>query len=211
MKRKKLISMGVDLAGVENRPTGICILKDNYAKISTVFRNKEIIEIAIEEKPNIIAIDAPLALPLGKSLDSKNCIRKCDEALRGMGIKFFPINFGGMRKLTLRGIKLKRILEQFGFKVIETYPGAAQDILGLPRVKRDAKKLQRELILTFNLKGDVEKRLSNHELDAVTCAIVGKLYLEGKYLALGDPDEILMILPATSKPNWDELIWRRTF
>ena len=41
----------------------------------------------------------------------------------------------------------------------------------------------------------MEKRLNPHELDAVTCAIVGKLYLEGEFIAIGDPSEMLMILP----------------
>jgi len=191
--------MGIDLAGVESRPSGICILRDDFTKIFMVYRDEEIISIALSEKPMIIAIDAPLALPKGKTLDSKNCIRECDKALRDIGIRFFPINFGGMRKLTLRGIKLRRRLEKMGFKVIETYPGAAQDILGLPRVKKDARKLQMELIKIFNLKGDIEKKLNYHQLDAVTCAIVGRLYLEGNYLALGDPEEILMILPAPKK------------
>lgn len=188
--------IGIDLAGVENRPSGICILRRNTTKILTAFKDDEIIKIIIKEKPRIIAIDAPLALPKGKTIDSKNCLRECDKALRKRGIKFFPINFGGMRKLTLRGIRLKNRLEELGFKVIETYPGAAQDLLGLPRVKKDAKRLQLELTKMFNLKGDIEKKLNYHELDAVTCAIVGKLYLEGKYLALGDPNEILMILPS---------------
>lgn len=199
MNMKSTISMGIDLAGVESRPSGICILRDDFTKIFMVYRDEEIISIALSEKPMIIAIDAPLALPKGKTLDSKNCIRECDKALRDIGIRFFPINFGGMRKLTLRGIKLRGRLENMGFKVIETYPGAAQDILGLPRVKKDAKKLQMELIKIFNLKGDIEKKLNYHQLDAVTCAIVGRLYLEGNYLALGDPEEILMILPAPKK------------
>lgn len=199
MNMKSTISMGIDLAGVESRPSGICILRDDFTKIFMAYRDEEIISIALSEKPMIIAIDAPLALPKGKTLDSKNCIRECDKALRDIGIRFFPINFGGMRKLTLRGIKLRGRLENMGFKVIETYPGAAQDILGLPRVKKDAKKLQMELIKIFNLKGDIEKKLNYHQLDAVTCAIVGRLYLEGNYLALGDPEEILMILPAPKK------------
>ncbi|RLE64719.1 MAG: DUF429 domain-containing protein [Thermoprotei archaeon] len=191
-----MVSIGIDLAGVSHRPTGICILKGNTVRTTIVFTDEEILNIILYERPNIIAIDAPLALPRGKTLDSKNCIRECDRALWRMGIKFFPINFGGMRKLTLRGIELRRKLENLGFIVIETYPGAVQDILGVPRAKRDRENLRKRLIEIFNLEGDIlYKSLTLHELDAITCAIVGKLYLEGKYMAIGDPDEILMILP----------------
>ncbi len=37
--------------------------------------------------------------------------------------------------------------------------------------------------------------MNDDELDAVTSALVGKMYLEGDYLAIGDPEEVLMILP----------------
>ncbi len=201
MRSKSIVSMGVDLAGSESRPTGLCILINNLVRVYTVRRDQEIIQKALSVKPDVIAIDAPLALPKGKNLNSKNCIRECDKALRKMGIKFFPINFGGMRKLTIRGIRLREILIKLGFDVIETYPGAAQDILGLPRAKRNLEGLRLGLIKMFNLKGDIIKSVTKHEADAITCAIVGRLYLEGKYLALGDSSEILMILPNPSIAN----------
>ena len=50
-----------------------------------------------------------------------------------MGIKPFPITLGPMRKLTVRGIHLKNILETKNFTVIETYPGGGQDVLGIPQ------------------------------------------------------------------------------
>ena len=37
--------------------------------------------------------------------------------------------------------------------------------------------------------------MSADELDAVTCALVGIMYLRGTYHAIGNPDEMLMILP----------------
>ena len=39
------------------------------------------------------------------------------------------------------------------------------------------------------------KQLTGDELDAINCALVAKEYASGSYLALGDPSEILMILP----------------
>jgi hypothetical protein len=109
-----------------------------------------------------------------------------------MGIKFFPLTLGPMRKLTMRGIRLKKALENLGFKVIESYPGAAQDLMGLPR-KKSLEKLKVGLIQ--RVKGGLREAVTEHELDAVTCALVGRMYLEGNYIALGDPEEVLMILP----------------
>jgi predicted nuclease with RNAse H fold len=100
-----------------------------------------------------------------------------------------------MRKLTMRGIKLRKTLENKGFKVIESFPGAIQDILKMPRKQRGVEKLRKALI-EYGINGDTEKeKISSHELDAITSALVGKFFLEGNYLAIGDPEEILMILP----------------
>ncbi|MEM0084287.1 MAG: DUF429 domain-containing protein [Candidatus Methanomethylicia archaeon] len=190
------VVVGVDLAGVETRPTGICVLKGNFVKVLTVYGDEEIIDIIVGEKPNVVAIDAPLSLPKDKTLDSKYCIRVCDRELMRMGIKFFPLNFKWMKNLTERGIRLRRILTDMGFNVIETYPGGAQQILGLPRVKKGKEYLRLKLKEIFDLNGDINnEKLTPHEIDAVTCAVVGRLYLEGNYIAIGDPDEMVMILP----------------
>lgn len=187
--------VGIDLAGVESRDTGICLLRGSYVETLIVRRDDEIISTTISFNPQIVAIDAPLALPLGKTLNSKECIRSCDRELQRMGIRFFPINFAGMRKLTERGIRLRAILESRGLKVVETYPGGAQDILKLPRSKSDPEMLRLMLKNRFSLYGSIDLKLSIHELDAITCAVTGRLYLEGKALEIGDPREILMILP----------------
>lgn len=191
-------TVGVDLAGVESRDTGLCLLNGSYVKTLTVHYDDEIVSTILSFKPQVVAIDAPLALPLGKTLNSKGCIRDCDRELWRMGIRFFPINFAGMRKLTQRGIRLKQLLESKGLLVIETYPGGAQDILKLPRSKLNPEGLRLMLKNMFNLHGSIDSKLSVHELDAITCAVVGKLYLEGNALEIGNPKEILMILPKRS-------------
>ncbi len=187
--------VGIDLAGVESRDTGICLLRGSHVETLIVRHDDEIILTTVSFNPQIVAIDAPLALPLGKTLDSKECIRNCDRELRRMGIRFFPINFAGMRKLTERGIRLRIILESRGLRVVETYPGGAQDILKLPRSKSDPERLRLMLKNRFSLYGSIDLKLSAHELDAITCAVTGRLYLEGKALEIGDPREVLMILP----------------
>ncbi|HDM24020.1 MAG TPA: DUF429 domain-containing protein [Candidatus Bathyarchaeota archaeon] len=187
--------LGIDLAGVEHRESGYCILdEDNSVSTGIIYRDSEIMELARRNMPKVIAIDAPLALPKGKTIDSKRCIRECDRKLTEMGIKFFPINFAGMRYLTLRGIKVRKMLEKEGFTVVETYPGAFYDILKIPRAKKDFNTSRRMLIEKFNLK-NVPKKLSVHELDAIVCALAARMYDEGTALKIGDPTEILMILP----------------
>jgi predicted nuclease with RNAse H fold len=188
--------LGIDLAGSEKRKTGICILNEKLIAHSFfVFSDQEILNLIEKEKPDLIAIDAPLSLPKGrKSLKRKSKIhfRECDRELWKLGIRFLPITLGPMRKLTERGIKLRKILEK-KYKVIEVYPGATQDILKIPRKQKGLKKLKKGLenlgikILKKNPNGD--------ELDAITSAFTGFLYLKGKCIAIGDKEEGQIILP----------------
>ena len=188
---------GIDLAGVESRPTGFCVMEDNlHSSACLPYSDNEILEKTLKCAPDVVAIDAPLALPRGrKSLTQSNSIhmRECDRELLRMKIKFFPLTLGPMRKLTERGMRLKWELEKKGLTVIETYPGAIQDILGIPRKGKGLEKLTRGLSLA-GIRG-LDTGLTGDELDAVTCALAGILYLRGKYRAIGDPDEMLMILP----------------
>ncbi len=61
------IVVGVDLAGVERRNTGMCVLDNRlHAEASILHTDKEIIEFIHEIKPNVVAIDAPLSVPTGR-------------------------------------------------------------------------------------------------------------------------------------------------
>jgi predicted nuclease with RNAse H fold len=196
-----MIFLGIDLAGVETRNSGICILDENLkAKVLTLRSDDDIIYYIIKIKPDIIAIDAPLSLPFGRCCLKDTCscrnrghLRQCDRELLKMKIKFFPVTLGPMRKLTERGMKLKKIIEEKGFKIIEVYPGGAQDMLKIPRKQKGIDELRKGL-MKIGVKG-ISKMVSHDELDAITSALVGKMYIEGDYLALGNPEEGLIIMP----------------
>jgi hypothetical protein len=178
--------VGLDLAGSERRQTGFCVLDDMKAYTMILHTDKEIIDEIKKVKPDIITIDAPLSLPEGrKSIEERNDVhlRKCDRELLRRGIKFFPITLGPMRKLTERGISLKKTLENMNYKVIEVYPGGAQDILKIPRKQQGLNELRKGLG-RLKIEG-LKSTMNDHELDAVTCAFVGKLFLEGKTETLG--------------------------
>ncbi len=183
-------AVGLDLAGVETRPSGFCILRGQRIATSLLYTNQEILTKIKVVLPQIVAIDAPLSLPTGrKSIEQKTNIhlRECDKELLRKGIRFFPITLGPMRKLTLRGINLRGILESNNFRVIEVYPGGAQDILGIPRKQRGLLKLKKGL-QNLGLRG-FSSNISEHELDAATCAFVGKLFLEGKSAIYGTTEQ----------------------
>ncbi len=193
--------VGLDLAGVERRPTGYCLLKGMNAETCIVYADEEILQRTEQAKPKVVAIDAPLSLPPGReTIEDRRGehLRESDRALLQKGIKFFPITLGPMRKLTVRGIKLRRILEEKGLKVLEVYPGGAQDVLGIPRKQHGLEKL-RSGLETQGITG-LTDGLSDHELDAVTCAFVGKLFLEGKSVTYGKPEDGIVMPAGKKKP-----------
>jgi len=181
----------------------LCVLRENeQCATRIVHRDDEIVKSAIEHRPDIVAVDAPLSMPKGRrSLDHREPIhfRQCDLELRRRRIKFFPITIGPMRGLTKRGIALKQSLEARGFKVIEVFPGAAQDVLGLPRKQHDLQRLIRGL-RRLGLSG-LMSTATGDEADAATCALTGLRYLRGDYEALGDVNEgqIIMLRAAQTK------------
>jgi len=186
--------VGLDLAGVESRPTGLCILKGLMTETFLVYTNDEIVRKTVESKPKIVAIDAPLSLPTGrKSIEQKTGVhlRECDKELLLRGIKFFPVTLGPMRKLTSRGITLRRIFESKHFKVIEVYPGGAQDILKIPRKQQGLGRLKAGLE-ELGIRG-LNEGMNHHELDAVTCALVGKLFLERKTITYGTREQVIVM------------------
>jgi predicted nuclease with RNAse H fold len=200
-RRSRICILGLDLAGSPRRPTGFCVLSGRRVQVGHLYGDEDIFATVAAATPQLIAIDAPLALPAGRCCLRDTCacagtthFRVSDYELRRLGIRFFPMTLGPMRQLTQRGMQLKVTLEARGIRVIETYPGAAQDIWGIPR-QRDVPGLRRGLS-HFRLRGLARTERSPHVLDAVTCALVGKLYLDGGAWSIGSPDEALMILPS---------------
>ncbi len=191
--------VGIDLAGSERRDTGFCVMDPHMRCSTAVLRtDEEVLRLTSEAMPSVVSIDAPLFLPKGrKSLEKPGPphFRECDKELRRMHIRFFPISLGPMRMLTARGIRFRAALETRGFEVIESFPGAIQDLLGMPRKQKGLPKLERALRQYGIELGRRKGGFSGDELDAVTSALVGLMYRNDVYRAIGDPEEGLMILP----------------
>jgi len=200
MKKGAQLVVGIDLAGSEKRNTGFCLMDSSMSCSTGVLHtDDEILGHTLAAEPSVVSIDAPLFLPKGrKSIEDRGPphFRECDRELLRMHIRFFPISLGPMRMLTTRGMKLRATLEGRGLEVIESFPGAIQDILHMPRKQAGLPLLARALTDYGVALGRPEGELNGDELDAVTSALVGLLYKRGKYRAIGDPAEGLMILPA---------------
>lgn len=200
MQRRTTV-VGIDLAGSSKRNTGVCwIAGKRILAYATVHSDEEIFGFVKRANPDLVVIDAPLHLPPGrKSLEDCNGehFRPCDRELLQRGIRFFPITLGPMRSLTRRGIHLKQVLSRRGFKVLEMYPGAAQDIWKIPRKQHGLGQLRRGLERIGLDK--LDSRMNGDELDAVSGAYVGILFLKGSAEMIGDMKHGAILLPKAKR------------
>lgn len=197
MQSSGLISVGIDLAGVSHRSTGIATMQTDMRRAEHTIKHtdEEILDYVCTRRPAIIVIDAPLSMPKGRtSLETISNVhfRECDRELARRHVKFFPITLGPMRKLTARGIKIAGLLREAEFSVFEGYPGGAQDILEIPRKGESVAALAQGL---RSLGLEFDDKASHDELDAITCAYVGLLHLKGKSELIGAENEGQIVLP----------------
>lgn len=193
--------VGVDLAGSPRRPTGVCLLRGSKARTRIAFTDEDILKLIQQACPDVVPIDAPLSLPNGRLTiheRSGEHFRLCDRELQRRKIRFFPITLGPMRMLTERGLALRKEIMRMGYRAVECYPGAAQDIWRLPRQHHDRKGLLRGLRL-LGVKG-LTAKMTGDELDAVTAALVGQLFLMGSGEMLGGEGGILVPVPLKPFP-----------
>ncbi len=196
--RKQLVVVGVDLAGSARRPTGICVLHGMKAETYVVFGDDEVVQWISQARPDLVPIDAPLTLPDGRKTiqdRSGGHFRDCDRELKRLGIRFFPVTLGPMRMLTERGMALKAKIEAMGYRAVECYPGAAQDLWGIPRQHKDRAGLLAGL-RDLGMKG-LRGGLTGDELDAATAALVGRWFLLGKGEMIGGDQGI--VIPSVRK------------
>lgn len=196
-------AIGIDLVSSEDRETGFCILNGNNATTCRVKTDNEIIQFSIENGVDIVSIDSPLSIPKGRTSffdddpyrDEYGITRECERMLKRRGISSYPCLIPSMQKLTRRGMALASKFRALGIPVIESYPGAAQDIMSIPRKQAGLDYLVGGLN-EFGLKGPfVHESVSHDELDAITSAIVGHFFWVGMYEGLGNPDEEYLIIP----------------
>jgi predicted nuclease with RNAse H fold len=189
--RKPFVVLGIDLAGSPRRPTGLCLLRGLRAQTRIAFSDEDILNMVHQARPDLVPIDAPLSLPQGRRTihdRSGEHFRDCDRELQRRGIRFFPITLGPMRMLTERGLALQAKIRAMGYRAIECYPGAAQDVWGIPRQHRDRMELLAGL-KRLGVRG-LTNAATSDELDAATAALVGQWVLSGRGEMLGGKDGI---------------------
>lgn len=197
--------VGIDLTGSEKRATGWALMDGALATTRCISSDEDLVAATIDARPDIVSIDSPLALPERRKRGKTPIYRRCELALKRMGISVFWCLLPSMQSLTLRGIRLAARFRSAGLKVIESYPGAAQDVLGIPRKGASLEELKWGLGRA-GIKGEfLTTHVVHDEVDAITSALVGLFYLADDYIALGTPAEEYLIVPRSERFNYTKL------
>lgn len=194
LKKCNRIFMGLDLAATHHRSTGVALL-DKHLRVFfgpwEVLTNREILDSVRKFQPEWIAIDAPLSFP------KEGKMRVCDKNMRRFGSP--ALSPWLLSSLTKRGIKLYKLLLKEGYRCIEVYPRATQNVL---KIKTEGKKptriwrssLQKGLSRWIkNLPSPEEKLYSSHILDALLCAYTAYCKGKGNYQEVGDEEGRIVV------------------
>ena len=191
--------IGLDLTASAKKATGVALLDGKQVQTCSIDTDDELLAYIRKHQPRIVSIDSPLGLPGGGAEIKKSAgiVRLAESDLASIGIPAYPALIDSMKPLTLRGIALKQKIESLhpAPVVIESYPGAAQDILALPRKQRGL-ELLREGLRGIGLNGPGLDAKSHDEIDAITSALVGRFYESSNYIPMGMPSESELIVPA---------------
>jgi predicted nuclease with RNAse H fold len=206
---------GIDLTSTEAKPSACLGLDSELQLVYLGFltENRDIVALLNFYSPQVIAIDAPLSLPLGLCCLEESCPcqpqfprknRQCDQELRQQGIPCYPTSKKTFIKgLIYRGIELKtsigREVKQAG-QVIEVYPFASKVRLFGKIIPRKTTKQG----MSF-LKDKLEEILPglkpyldmfDHDLcDAAMAAYTALLYHQNRAEALGTSSEGIIFIP----------------
>lgn len=195
LKLKTKIIIGIDLAGKEKNSTGLATWKEKEVETCLVYTDEEILEVISLTKPLIVAIDSPLNLP------KKGIFRKADIELLKRGYRVFPPGLPAMKTLTLRAIRLNKLIIRKGIKTIEVHPTSTRKALNMPAKNWES---VRAIFKKMGLRGSLEKHaLTPHELDAITAALTAHLHTQGLTEVVGDSEEGFIIIP--KRLDWQEI------
>ncbi len=162
--------VGIDLAGKEKNPTGLCVM-DGVMKLMTVYTNQKIVELV--ENSDILAIDAPI-------MKGEPRMRNADRKLKKYGA--MSPKMKSMKSLTRRGSDLAKKLGKMEIEIIEVFPTATAKILKV--YDKNWKKMAEKLGISA---------MNEHEVDAYLAALTAELHLKGETESIGNEEGTVIV------------------
>jgi len=208
--------IGMDLTTSPRKKTACAVLDADPRLQNRVLlgSDKEIAAFVEAHRPALVAIDAPLSMPLGLCCLEATCScqpvsprkgRQCERELSALGIGcYYTTKRSIIKGMVCRGIRLKAELEKQRHTVIEIYPYASKVRLfgSLPKKTTVAGRQALQALLQCfipSVPSPQEDLLSHDALDALLAAYTGFLYDCDRTEALGDPSEGLLHIPIRRK------------
>ena len=198
--------VGIDLAGVEYRETGVAVLREGrLERLTSAGPDAEILALAMMAGPGgTVAVNAPLTRPRGRCCLDDDCpcrqdpgtrSRQLERELARMGVPTLATAL--IKVLARRGGRIASALRGLGYEPIEVYPYATLRLLGLPTAGKKTEVGRKAIYRSLRpwVPGLRHPRASEHQLDAVVCALTAHLWREGRTRTVGDPAEGLMVIP----------------
>ena len=211
--RQPGVCVGIDLAGVEHRETGAAILRGGRLETLTrVGGDDEILAlVAAAGAGATVAINAPLTRPRGRCCLDDDCACRTDPGTRSrqserellrMGVPILATAL--IKVLARRGVRVAALLRARGCDPLEVYPFATLRLLGLPTEGKRTLLGRRRIhhALQPLVPGLDHPDASEHQLDAVVCALTAHLWRLGLTRAVGVEDEGQTIIPDETAAGW---------
>ena len=204
--------MGIDLSASSKRGSAFALLDEKARLIdcSQFFEPDELGSSLERHKPEVVAIDAPLSLPLGLDCleESHPCSpihdykgRSAEQELARIRIGcFFTTKRSIIKGVVYRGQDISRSLSKQGIRVIEVYPYATKVILFgkvIPSkvTSRGLTYLKGRLAMIVTGVEEYMDKLNHDGCDAILAAYTAWLYCNDQTDALGIPEEGHIIVP----------------
>jgi len=207
--------MGIDLSASSKRGSAFALLNEKAGLIdcSQFFEPDELAGSLEKHKPELVAIDAPLSLPLGLDCleESHPCSptqnykgRSAEQELARMGIGcFFTTKRSIIKGVIYRGQNISQRLSIQGYRVIEVYPYATKVILFGKRIpskvtSRGLAYLKDRLSAMVPGIDGYADNLTHDGCDAILAAYTAWLHCNDQTDTLGIPEEGHIIVPKVS-------------
>ncbi len=205
--------LGIDLTTREQIPTACALLDPSgaLASVDKLRTDDEMLELARNVSPSIIAIDSPLGLPLGMDCLEETCEcqsvhpfkgRKGERELIAEGINLYLTTKSSFIKpMVYRAMSLAQRFRDLGAEIIEVYPFASKvRVFGRPIPPKNTRQgrefLRRRLEEIIPGLAADERRLDHDCLDALIAAYTARLHAEGATDAMGIEEEVTIVVPS---------------
>jgi uncharacterized protein len=205
-RHRPVVCVGIDLAGVEHRETGVAVLRDGrLERLTSVATDVEVLALArLAGRRGTVAINAPLTRPRGRCCLDDDCpcrhdpgtrSRQLERDLARMGVPTLATAL--IKVLARRGRRIALALRVAGYDPLEVYPFATLRLLGLPTAGKKTPAGRRRIHRALKplVPGLDHPRATEHQLDAVVCALTAHLWRQGRTRAVGAPEDGFMIIP----------------